>query len=348
MDIMHSLQTRGWAVIMNYDDVKQHDGSRGSIFSEGKAPTAQQALYYETGPDPSKPKQPPRVPIFEGVKINSGHGAFETVMSSHGKQSSSDASEVEPSVRHMMKPSRSKTSMFQQYQDLHLGQMNDVIESMFQSGKGKINPGDPKNWLLQQNIVWGGIDHQHPHTDQGKAGCFLNEEIFPFVCIHGFGESEFDLWVLPAKKKREYGFLYTFPPKAMFFMRGDFIHAGGCRDESRAHMLFFPLEKAGWTRSKYPYWFSLERYDKWTAKDATYLVQDLRTYPFGFPSFGDELTDGSQTVTYPPHLTNDLMEDLCEDDTSCKRKASDNNQCNQGRRKYKKIDYSRITAGNKW
>jgi hypothetical protein len=97
-------------------------------------------------------------------------------------------------------------------------------------------------------------------------------------------------------------------------------------------MLFFPLEKAGWTRSKYPYWYSPERYDKWTAKDATFLVQDLRTYPFGFPSFGDELTDGSQTVTYPPQLTDDLMEDLCEDDTSGKRKASDNNQCNQGRR----------------
>jgi hypothetical protein len=53
-DIMHSLQTRGWAVIMDYDDVKKPDGRRGSIFSEGNAPTAQQALYYETGPDPSK------------------------------------------------------------------------------------------------------------------------------------------------------------------------------------------------------------------------------------------------------------------------------------------------------
>ncbi len=58
---------------------------RGSIFSDGNAPTAQQAMYYETGPDPSKSKRPPRVPIFEGVKINWGHGAFETVMSPHGK-----------------------------------------------------------------------------------------------------------------------------------------------------------------------------------------------------------------------------------------------------------------------
>jgi hypothetical protein len=57
----------------------------------------------------------------------------------------------------MMKPSRSKTSTFQQYQDLYLAQMHDVVESMFPLGKGKINPGDPKNWLLQQNIVWGGV-----------------------------------------------------------------------------------------------------------------------------------------------------------------------------------------------
>jgi hypothetical protein len=55
-DIMHSLQTRGWAVIMDYDDVKKSDGRHGSIFSEGNAPTAQHALYYETGPDPSKAK----------------------------------------------------------------------------------------------------------------------------------------------------------------------------------------------------------------------------------------------------------------------------------------------------
>jgi hypothetical protein len=113
-------------------------------------------------------------------------------------------------------------------------------------------------------------------------------------------------------------------------------------------MLFFPLEKVGWTRSKYPYWFSLERFDKWSAKEATFLVQDLRTYPFGFPSIGDEMTDGSQTVTYPPQDTEDLMENLCEDDTFGKRKASDNNQGNQGTRKYKKFDYSRIAAGNKW
>jgi hypothetical protein len=121
---------------MDYNDVIKADGRRGSIFSEANVPTAQQALFYETGPEPSKSKPPPRVPTFEGVKINSSHGAFETVMS-HGKQSSSGASKVEPSVRHMMKPSRSKTSLFQQYQDLYLAQMHDVIESMFPVREGK-------------------------------------------------------------------------------------------------------------------------------------------------------------------------------------------------------------------
>jgi hypothetical protein len=59
------------------------------------------------------------------------------------------------------------------------------------------------------------------------------------------------------------------------------------------------------------------------------------------------MTDGSQTVTYPPQLTNDLLEDLCESHTSRKLKASDNKQSDQGRRKYKKIDFSKLAAENK-
>jgi hypothetical protein len=55
------------------------------------------------------------------------------------------------------------------------------------------------------------MGHQHPHCDQGKAGCFNTDQIFPFVCIHGFGLHEFAMWLLPAQKKREYGFPFTFP-----------------------------------------------------------------------------------------------------------------------------------------
>jgi len=347
-DINGTIGHLGWAVIMDYENVKLANGDYGSIFSHGNEPTADQSLYHEFGPDRSKPKQPPRVPIFEGVKINSSHGIFETVMSAP-KQKVKGIDVCEPKVRHMMKPLRAKTSSFMQYQELYIGQMNDVIQGMFPPGEqSKCNPGDPANWMLVQNIVFGGVEHQHPHCDQGKTGCFQNEDIFPFVCIHGFGMSEFDLWILPAKKKREYGFLYRFPPKAMVFLKGDCVHAGGCRDESRAHMVFFPLKNAGWKRSKFPYWFNQDRYEKWTGKDTNFLVQDLRTFPFAFPHISEEKEDGSQIVTYPPQLTEALLEDLYDSHTTRKRQATDSQGKDKGRKKYQKIDYSKVTVNVKW
>ncbi len=98
--------------------------------------------------------------------------------------------------------------------------MNDIIRGMFHNQgnfRSRTKPEDPKNWRTAQNIVWGGINHQHPHCDQGKAGCFHNEAVFPFVCIHGFGVHEFVLWLLlPARKKREYGFPYRFSKKSIY------------------------------------------------------------------------------------------------------------------------------------
>jgi hypothetical protein len=90
--------------------------------------------------------------------------------------------------------------------------MGDIIQKLFASkktGKNRYNPAaDPLNWNMTQNIVIGGDNHQHPHCDQAKAGAFLNEYIFPFVEIHGFGVHDFEMWLLPAKKKQcEYGFL---------------------------------------------------------------------------------------------------------------------------------------------
>jgi hypothetical protein len=346
-EINGTMAHLGWAVIMDYENVKLANGLYGSIFAQGNEPTADQSLYHEFGPDRSKPKQPPRVPIFEGVKINSSHGIFETVMSAP-KHNLRGIDELQPKVRHMMKPSRAETSSFTQYQDLYIGQMNDVIQAMFPQGQqGKYNPGDPTNWMLLQNIVFGGVEHQHPHCDQGKMGCFLNEDIFPFVCIHGFGMSEFDLWILPAKKKREYGFLYRFPPKAMVFLKGDCVHAGGCRDESRAHMVFFPLKN----------WMETEQISllvqpgqirKMDGQRHQFLVQDLRTFPFTFPHISDEKEDGSQIVTYPPQLTEDLLEDLYDSHTTRKRQANDALGKEKGRKKYKKIDYSQLTVNVKW
>ncbi len=98
------------------------------------------------------------------------------------------------------------------YNAKYSGQMEDIIKKLFASKKAdrnKYNPAtDPKNWNMTQNIVIGGVNHQHPHCDQGKAGAFLNESVFPFVAIHGFGVHDFEVWLLPAKnKQREYGFL---------------------------------------------------------------------------------------------------------------------------------------------
>lgn len=188
--------------------------------------------------------------------------------------------------------------------------MNDIIRGMFHNQgnfRSRTKPEDPKNWRGAQNIVWGGINHQHPHCDQGKAGCFLNEAVFPFVCIHGFGVHEFVLWLLPARKKREYGFPYRFSKKAIVFMRGDMIHAGGCMQPSRAHMEFYPLPGAGWKRSQNPYWSTPERFKQWQEKKNTFVVPDFRTFPFAFPVFGPEGPNGDQEVTYPSSFTEDLL-----------------------------------------
>ncbi len=137
---------------------------------------------------------------------------------------------------------------YKAYQKLCKGQADDIIRGMFQNRKKKngTNPAaDPTSWHTEHNVVVGGQDHQHPHSDQGKIGCFANESVFPFVATHGFGLHEFQMWLLPMKKKRDYGFLYQFPKTAILFMRGDFMHAGPCMQEARGHSLFFPLADAG-------------------------------------------------------------------------------------------------------
>ncbi len=56
------------------------------------------------------------------------------------------------------------------------GQMEDIIKKQFASkktDKNKYNPAsDPQNWNMTQNIVIGGVNHQHPHCGQAKAGAF--------------------------------------------------------------------------------------------------------------------------------------------------------------------------------
>ena len=199
------------------------------------------------------------------------------------------------------------------YNDKYVGQMEDIIKALFakEALKSGRNPAaDPNNWHMSQNIVWGGTEHQHPHCDQAKAGSFVYDEIFPFVCIHGFGVHEFIMWLLPAKAKREYGFPFKFPKNAILFMRGDFIHAGWYSQLARAHMEFFPKAAAGWTRTRYPYWATEESLRAWQLQKTTFLIPDMRTFPFAYPEFTEEDELGNQTVCYPSLFTDDVFPHL--------------------------------------
>jgi hypothetical protein len=156
------------------------------------------------------------------------------------------------------------------------------------------------NWIAAANVVKGGDNYQHAHCDQGRYDEFNNLDLFPFVALHAFGVEEFQLWVLPQPDKRTYGFLHTFAPKNMVFLRGDFVHAGAIGTSPRGHMEFFPRESAGWNRTK----------SWWNFKSAgpipTFLFQ-RPTFPFGFPhaSTPDPVT-GDVTITYPPGLSKRL------------------------------------------
>jgi hypothetical protein len=88
-------------------------------------------------------------------------------------------------------------------------------------------------------------------------------------------------------------------------MRGDFIHAGSHLQESRSHLEFFPLQSAGWPHPN-PYW-GPTRFEKWKKEQNTFLVPDLRSYPFGYPKFSEQDAEGYQVVTYPPHLTSKIV-----------------------------------------
>jgi hypothetical protein len=148
-------------------------------------------------------KTPQHDLLFEGVVINSKDYDFKTSMS---RPEQHDASE-----RQRRQAMGQKSKALEAYNEKYIGQMQDIMKGMFANEKTRpgYDPANPDNWVMSQNIVWGGTSHQHPHCDQGKAGCFTTDQIFPFVCIHGFGLHEFTMWLLPAKKKREYRFPFS-------------------------------------------------------------------------------------------------------------------------------------------
>jgi hypothetical protein len=333
--ILRNMRVGGFGIIRNYKKLQRvsklpfnfesSDDEEGaskprttSVFQEGNEPNATQAEF------PQRPgwnqngsgKTPKHDLLFEGVVINSKDWEFKTRMS---RPEANDMSGRQP--RQSM---AQKSQALAYYNEKYLGQMRDIITGMFaeETPKTGFEPANPDNWHMSQNIVWGGTGHQHPHCDQGKAGCFNTDQIFPFVCIHGFGLHEFVMWLLPAHKKREYGFPFRFPKYAMLFMRGDFLHAGAYSQLSRAHMEFWPKFAAGWTSSRNPYWGTPESFAIWQAKKVVFLLPDLRTFPFAFPEFSEEDDQGFQSVTYPVEKTESMFPHLDDNLASQKVKKA--------------------------
>ena len=326
--VPETLCRLGFAIIRNFkkvscDDVNalydsDSDGNASGsvprekcVFTEGNSPSAEQAAFYDTpGWAPSGHSHKPKSePIFEGVTITSKSYYFGP-----GKLKQSNFTEPCPRTGRLPRQAmKANSKALRVYNDRYKGQMEDIIRGMFahKQRRGKQHPAaDPKNWHLSQNIVWGGTEHQHAHCDQAKAGEFTYDDIFPFVCVHGFGINEFIMWLLPAHKKRDYGFPYKFPKNALLFFRGDFIHAGWFSQACRAHMEFFPKAAAGWTRTRNPYWATDESLREWQLAKTSFFVPDLRTYPFAFPEFSEEDEHGQQTVSYPSYYTDGLFPHL--------------------------------------
>jgi hypothetical protein len=172
------------------------------------------------------------------------------------------------------------------------------VDGMFPGGS---EASKSVNWKYAQTILRGGVNYQHPHSDTARVNSYAGHDIFPFVCIHAFGQEPFSMWLGPGLPTRSYGFLHTFDAKNMLFMRGDFIHAGAVGTTPRAHMEFFPLEGAGWTRKKSPWTYTAaSNHDKF---QPTYLWQ-LPTCPFGYPSVSSpDHNNGNMLVTYPVRTT---------------------------------------------
>ena len=160
------------------------------------------------------------------------------------------------------------------------------------------------NWKCAQTILRGGVNYQHPHSDTARVNSYAGLDIFPFVALHGFGVDKFSLWVGPGLPVRTYGFLHTFDAKNMVFMRGDFVHAGGAGTRQRGHMQFFPLEGAGWRRSRSPWTCTMPAHDN--SVEATFLWQ-LPTSPFAYPSVSSpDFKTGNMIMSYPPYVTYSL------------------------------------------
>ena len=81
------------------------------------------------------------------------------------------------------------------------------VEGLFPTGSSS---AQFQNWKAKQTILKGGDKYQHPHCDNAIVNSYANLDVFPFVCLHGFGVDEFSLWLLPNPLQRHYGFEHKF------------------------------------------------------------------------------------------------------------------------------------------
>jgi hypothetical protein len=70
-------------------------------------------------------------------------------------------------------------------------------------------------------------------------------------------------------------------------------------------MEFFPQAEAGWEHEN-PYW-APHRFEGWMKDKTIFLIPDLRSAPFAYPTLSKRTQSGDQTVTYPAELTGYLI-----------------------------------------
>ncbi len=208
--------------------------------------------------------------------------------------------EEEPIHFTSTRTSQAKTRPHNKHMSIAVPSVVKRVEGLFPSTS---DAGVYTNWKARQNVVIGGTNIQHPHSDNAIVNSYAHLDVFPFVGIHGFGVDEFTLWLLPNPLARHYGFRHTFGAKNLLLMRGDFVHAGTPGELPRGHIEFFPREAAGWTRKR-SFWNT-----KSTKIHPTFLWQKP-TYPFGFPNAAEPDIDGDVVITYPPNLIRNLMKPL--------------------------------------
>jgi hypothetical protein len=167
--ILANMRVAGFGVVKNYkkmaksnafnleydncdDNESSSEPSYTSVFADENLPDPQQAYYHVTpGWNANGTSNSPKHEyLFEGVGINSRDYEFKTRIS---KVKQDDRSGRIP--RQAMAP---KTKALAAYNEKYKGQMEDIIKAMFVNERlsNGVDPANPDNWHLAQNIVWGG------------------------------------------------------------------------------------------------------------------------------------------------------------------------------------------------